>query len=92
MKKIIIALMLLSLDVFAGPQAFIISRHRATSRMSGLYSRELPSSFSRTYDNLRNFENASGGDSFRRSREENMKRRCFNLGDKTACDYVRNYL
>ena len=90
MNKIIVSLMFLSLDVFAGPQAMIIRRNRETNRMNTLYSRELPSRS--TYDTLRNHENNSGGASYRRYKEADMKNRCFNLNDRDACDYVRNYL
>lgn len=92
MNKIIISLMLLSFNVFAGPQQILIPLHRETSRMGALYSRELPSSRSNTYNDLKDYENSSGGASYRRYKETDMKNRCFNLNDRDACDYVRNYL
>lgn len=92
MNKIIVSLMFLSLDVFAGPQHIIIPLHRETSRMGALYSRDLPSRSSSTYNSLKDYENASGGASYRRYKEADMKNRCFNLNDRDACDYVRNYL
>ncbi len=92
MVKFFITLFLLSFDVLAGPQHIIIPRLRETSRMGSLYSRELPARTSNTYDSLRNYENASGGESYRRSKEAEMKRRCFSLNDSAACSYVRNYL
>ena len=92
MPKIMLSCLLICLDVWAGPQHIIIPRMRETSRMGALYSRELPSRNTNTYESLRSYENSRGGTSYRRSSETEMRNRCFENHERSACDYVRNYL
>ncbi len=89
MKKLIFGLFI-SLELFAAPQHIIIPRNRETNRMRYLYSREFPNR--NTFEGYRRFENSNGGNSFRRTRENEIRNRCFQNRDRSACEYVRTYL
>ncbi len=88
--KIVAIMFLLSTELFAGPQHIIIPRMRETARMGSLYTRELPAGSS--YETYRRYEDSNGGNSFRRAKENEMRRRCFQNDDERACEYLRKYL